>query len=152
MEILISILIEGTVLKSCGGEFWMEIELAVIFGCRQTFVISPIVTCLHNDIIPLQSAGGQLVYSKVNGCTDMEPENPSNITHDVFATIINNMMTYWPDVGHPNTYGWREDFWRSQFERHGMCFDFPNRPIFYFLVMLHLARKFDNILDILNQG
>ncbi|XP_038690608.1 ribonuclease 1-like [Tripterygium wilfordii] len=91
-------------------------------------------------------------YSEENGCTTAEPEDPYNITSDLFATISDDMQTYMPDVAHRSFSGRSEDFWRTQFERHGMCFDIPNHPLFYFLVTLHLARKYDYILDIFNQA
>ncbi|XP_038686756.1 ribonuclease 1-like [Tripterygium wilfordii] len=92
-------------------------------------------------------------YSEVNGCTTIPPADSSTISSELFATyrIIDDMKLYWPDVTRCTFSSTTVNFWRIQFARHGMCFDYPNHPIFYFMTTLHLTRKFD-IRGILEEG
>ncbi|XP_038679407.1 ribonuclease S-F11-like [Tripterygium wilfordii] len=82
------------------------------------------------------------------GCTETTPTLPQFITRARLATILDDMDEYWPDVKHGHNLSENEQFWQYQWQTHGMCFEYPNRPLLYFQTGLSLMTQLD-LLDLL---
>ncbi|XP_038695384.1 ribonuclease 1-like [Tripterygium wilfordii] len=81
-------------------------------------------------------------YHKDPRCTKTKPVPPENITYDLLDEILDDMKKYWPNVV-TRTQEYNENFWRYQFENHGMCFENPDQPKHYFRTGLEVMKQYD---------
>ncbi|XVE52281.1 hypothetical protein DITRI_Ditri02bG0110200 [Diplodiscus trichospermus] len=77
-----------------------------------------------------------------NKC-NVNPTNPSDIL-DKLTTIENELEQMWPSLRYN-----KDDatYWRTQWEHHGMCSEYPTDPKGYFDATLTLANKYDPLQD-----
>ncbi|EOY23349.1 hypothetical protein QUC31_005904 [Theobroma cacao] len=70
-----------------------------------------------------------------NKCNDVKPTAPDQILVSL-QPIRDKLNKLWPSLLMKNT---NEDFWRLEWERHGMCSDYLDDPGSYFTTALNLA-------------
>ncbi|XP_038687550.1 ribonuclease 1-like [Tripterygium wilfordii] len=93
-------------------------------------------------------------YHQQPGCTTITPLPKANITEGLLNSILPDMNTYWPDLRSDPDLTQQQgnvNLWQYQWERHGMCYIYPDIPLIYFRAAMNIIKKF-NLLQILQTG
>ncbi|XP_017984389.1 PREDICTED: ribonuclease MC [Theobroma cacao] len=72
-------------------------------------------------------------------CTDVIPTAPDQIL-DALQPIPGKLNDLWPSLLKQKT---NEEFWRHEWEKHGMCSDYPDKPRDYFTIALDLTTRYN---------
>ncbi|XP_038704792.1 ribonuclease 1-like [Tripterygium wilfordii] len=75
-------------------------------------------------------------YLTNSGCTNVTPMMSDDITRVRLTSILADMMKYWPNIVYYHDEEACERFWKYEWEQHGMCFDKPNTPLYFFKTAL----------------
>ncbi|XP_038678452.1 ribonuclease MC-like [Tripterygium wilfordii] len=100
---------------------------------------------------PMYFADTRVPSYNRSGCTKFEPVPSANITRQLLSPILNDMVRYWPSLPSYDNITASEEFWKLQWEGHGMCSQYPQYPIRYFKTALNFI-KHNNLLTILKRG
>ncbi|XP_038704769.1 ribonuclease 1-like [Tripterygium wilfordii] len=88
-------------------------------------------------------------YDINKGCTTITPMPKDRIKKKLLKSIRHDLNIYWHDTVHPRSEFHNIENWQYQWGKHGMCFDDPDQPLYYFQTGLVRAKSL-NILDILS--
>ncbi|XP_021297303.1 ribonuclease MC-like [Herrania umbratica] len=75
----------------------------------------------------------------VKKCTDVQPTAPENIL-DALQPIGSKLNNLWPSLSKQKT---KEEFWEHEWQNHGMCSDYPDKPRNYFSAALDLTTRYN---------
>ncbi|KAF5747095.1 ribonuclease RNS1 [Tripterygium wilfordii] len=67
------------------------------------------------------------------------------------TSILADMMKYWPNIVYYHDEEACERFWKYEWEQHGMCFDKPNTPLYFFKTALRIINQY-HFRNILKKG
>ncbi|XP_038687573.1 ribonuclease 1-like [Tripterygium wilfordii] len=67
------------------------------------------------------------------------------------ASILSDMTTYWPNIKKYTKAVQNLKFWQNEWQKHGMCFAYPDQPILFFQTALNYI-KHHNFLEILRKS
>ncbi|XP_038717199.1 ribonuclease 1-like [Tripterygium wilfordii] len=86
-----------------------------------------------------------------SGCTNTTPKMADDIDRNLLHKIWRNMTENWPNVVYYHDNSANLNFWKYEWEQHGMCFNNPDYPIHFFKTALRLIRQ-HNLLQILEDA
>ncbi|OMO83801.1 Ribonuclease T2-like protein [Corchorus olitorius] len=79
-------------------------------------------------------------YAKDKSCTSVAPTTNAGVFQDKLESIEDKLTEMWPSLLSKTS---DEEFWFTEWENHGMCSDYSNKPDAYFSAALTLASKYD---------
>ncbi|KAK6247411.1 hypothetical protein QUC31_018976, partial [Theobroma cacao] len=81
-------------------------------------------------------------YNSSNPCTTDTPVSPENLL-PYLQPIQETLKQLWPNLRNSESETENQFFWREEWRKHGMCSDYPDKPLDYFNSALNLKNGFD---------